>query len=173
MTAVKHVSRWSAPVMCPSETNYLKVRCCQMQQEGTVPAYVWGLREQILSQWLGELTCMFMTFRQQLPLDSDSCHPCRTLIDTFSVYRLLLRKWPQPVRMMCENNLWLWFISEKQSTADDKISLFNLNLMAKKCDTRRPFWLYSGPLLLSAARTRRGSFGQQGLNTSTPAIQRT
>lgn len=41
--------------------------------------------------------------------------------------------------------------------------------MAKKCDTRLPFWLYSYPLLLSAAGTMRGSFGQQGLNTSTPA----
>lgn len=34
-----------------------------------------------------------------------------------------------------------WF-SEKQSTADaDKISLFNLNLIAKKWHTRWPFWL--------------------------------
>lgn len=74
--------------MCPSETDYLEVHCCQIQQEGTVPAYVWGLREQILSQGLGELTCIFTTFRQQLPLDSHSHHPCRTLIDTFTVYQL-------------------------------------------------------------------------------------
>lgn len=123
----------------------------------------WGNRYSH-KDWVNSLACSrpsVSSFRWTQIAVNSHWHLC--------VSTVLLRKWPQPVRMMCENSLWIWFISEKQSSADDKISLFNLNLMAKKCDTRRPFWLYSGPLLLSAAGTRRGSFGQQGLNTTTPA----
>lgn len=67
-----------------------------------------------------------------------------TTITFFYVLTVLLEKKKKNLnqRGWCViTTLDFWF-SEKQSTADaDKISLFNLNLIAKKWHTRWPFWL--------------------------------